>query len=80
MEFSELCPRPLTRGDAAALNGILAVLEGQILGSHIEAGVIDRFRRRLTEDGLLPGGEESDVAAALEGLNQRVRFALGEQA
>jgi len=78
METSEPCPRPLTRGDAAAVIGILAVLEGQILGSHIEPGVVDRFRRRLTDDGLLPGGEESDVPAALEELNQRIRFALGE--
>ena len=78
MESSELCPRPLTRGDAAALIGILAVLEGQILGSHIETGVVDRFRRRLTEDGLVRSDEETDVAAALEELNQRVRFALGE--
>ena len=79
MESSELCPRPLTRGDAAALIGILAVLEGQILSDHLDTGVVDRFRRRLTDDGLLPGGEGSgDVAAALEELNQRVRFALGE--
>ena len=78
MESSELCPRPLTRGDAAALIGILAVLEGQILGHHIGTEVLDQFRRRLTDDGLLRADEESDVPAALEELNQRVRFALGE--
>ncbi len=78
MDSSELCPRPLTRVDAAALIGILAVLEGQILGSAIPTEVVDQFRRRMTDDGLLRGGEESDVPAGLEELNQRIRFALGE--
>ena len=79
MESSELCPRPLTRQDAAALVGILAVLEGQITSGHVEDAVVERLRSRLAEDGVLTGDPAThDLPAALEGLNQRVRSALGE--
>jgi hypothetical protein len=78
MESSEFCPRPLTRQDAAALIGILAVLEGEISGQHVDEQAVEHFRRRLTDDGLLAGPEGDDLPAAIEALNQRVRFALGE--
>jgi hypothetical protein len=77
MDSSELCPRPLTRQDAAALVGILAVLEGEISASNVEEKAVDHLRRRLADDGLL-NGEDEDVPAALDALHQRVRFALGE--
>jgi hypothetical protein len=79
MESSELCPRPLTRADAAALIGVLAVLEGQIMSGNVVPEAVERFRGRLADDGVLTGERENqDVPAALEALNQRVRFALGE--
>ena len=79
MESSELCPRPLTRADAAALIGVLAVLEGQILSGTVVPEAVERFRSRLVDDGQLTGEPKTqDVPAALEALNQRVRFALGE--
>ena len=79
MESSELCPRPLTRADAAALVGVLAVLEGQMASGTVEPEAVERFRSRLAADGLLTGeAEDQDVAVALEALNQRVRFAMGE--
>ena len=79
MESSELCPRPLTRADAAALIGVLAVLEGQIMTGTVQPEALERFRSRLEADGALTGDPEAqDVPTALEALNQRVRFALGE--
>ena len=79
MESSDLCPRPLTRADAAALIGVLAVLEGQMASGTVEAEAVERFRSRLAADGQLTGETEGqDVAVALEALNQRVRFAMGE--
>jgi hypothetical protein len=79
MNPSDPCPRPLTRADAAALIGVLAVLEGQIASGTVEPEAVERFRTRLAADGLLDGETEGqDVATALEALNQRVRFALGE--
>jgi hypothetical protein len=77
MESSEFCPRPLTRQDAAALIGILAVLEGEMSAQNIDETAVDHLRRRLTDDGLLTG-EDDDVPVALHALNQRVRVALGE--
>ena len=79
MESSDLCPRPLTRADAAAVIGVLAVLEGQMANGTVEPEAVERFRSRLAADGLLTGETENqDVAVALEALNQRVRFAMGE--
>jgi hypothetical protein len=79
MDTSELCPRPLTRADAAALIGVLAVLEGQMASGTVEPEAVERFRSRLAADGLLTGETENqDVAVALEALHQRVRFAMGE--
>ena len=79
MDPSELCPRPLTLGDAAALVGVLAVLEGQMASGTVEPEAVERFRSRLAADGALSGETESqDVGVALEALNQRVRFAMGE--
>jgi hypothetical protein len=77
MESSELSPRPLTRQDAAALVGVLAVLEGEIAGGNVDEAAVDHLRRRLTDDGLL-SGEDADVPTALEALTKRVRFALGD--
>ncbi len=79
MESSEFCPRPLTRQDAAALIGILAVLEGEMSSGNLDEQALDHLRRRLTDDGVLTGGPDTDdLPAALGALNQRVRFALGE--
>ena len=79
MESSEFCPRPLTRQDAAALIGILAVLEGEISGGNVGEQAVDHFRRRLTDDGLVTGDTGSEnLLAAVGALNKRVRFALGE--
>jgi hypothetical protein len=79
MESSDLCPCPLTRADAAALIGVLAVLEGQMASGTVEPEAVERFRSRLAADGLLTGETENqDVAVALEALKQRVRFAMGE--
>jgi len=79
MESSEFCPRPLTRQDAAALIGILAVLEGQVMSGNVEPEAVERFQSRMADDGLLSGDvADHDVPATLEALNQRVRFALGE--
>jgi hypothetical protein len=79
MESSEFCPRPLTRQDAAALIGILAVLEGEMSAGNVDEQAVDHFRRRLIDDGLVSGAPgDEDVPATLGELNQRVRFALGE--
>ena len=55
------------------------VLEGQMASGTVEPEAVERFRSRLAADGLLTGETaDQDVAVALEALNQRVRFAMGE--
>lgn len=75
MESTEHCTHPLTRQDAAAVIGVLAVLEGEIAGGNVDAQVVDHLRRRLADDGLPSGGE--DLGPTLEAIAQRVRYALG---
>lgn len=70
---TDLCSRPLFMDDVAALIGVLAVLQGQALGHQLHDEVAGDLRRRL---GVLGGDEE--LEAALDNLNQRLRYALGE--
>jgi hypothetical protein len=72
--------RPVTLADrdVAALVGVLAILEGQVL-----SGEAPRMTRqlidRLARYGLLPAGAASEpLATALHDLNQRLRLARGE--
>jgi hypothetical protein len=78
MDATDLCPHPLSRGDAAALIGVLATLEAQVRSGAIDADGVGQLRRRLAHDGQLAEPRRDDVAEALSGLNQAVRTALGE--
>jgi hypothetical protein len=69
----ELCSRPIAKGDAAALIGVLAVLQGHALAGDLDDRIIDGLSERL---GLQ---DHAKLEAALDGLNQRLRLALGEQ-
>lgn len=75
----------LRDGDVAALIGLLAVLEGDLM-------IADRFHddipdwaqhlaTRLTKDGLLAAEPTNrDLRQALNDLNHRLRYARGEYA
>jgi hypothetical protein len=66
--------------DLAALIGILAVLEGELVGGEVSPHLGGRIRERLERVGLVaPDGSEGDVRRALGELNQRLRHALGER-
>lgn len=69
----QLCPRPLAKDDAAALLGVLAGLQGHALVGDIDPRLMTSLSRRVG------GGDGSaGLEAALDGLNQRLRYALGE--
>jgi len=70
---TELCARPIAKVDAAALIGVLAVLQGRALAGDLDGRIVARLSERV-------GGVEgpAGLQAALDGLNQRLRFALGE--
>src|SRR3712207_2172958 len=69
----ELCPRSIAGDDAAALIGVLAVLQDHALAGDLDGQLVARLSRRA---GGLDGS--AGLAAALAGLHQCLRYALGE--
>ncbi|SDR98310.1 hypothetical protein [Microterricola viridarii] len=79
MVDADECPRPLTQADAAALIGILANLELLVMTRGISGDELGLLLDRAQADGYAaPGDGEHELRQALNDLNQRVRFALGE--
>jgi hypothetical protein len=63
----------------AALIGLLAVIEAEIMAGEVPPHLSDRIRQRLERESLLePNGTEQDLRQAINDLNHRVRYALGE--
>ena len=76
-------PRAPRRQDVAALIGLLATLEGELLAESAGNGHVppwaQRLVRRLGEDGLLePEASERQLRQCLNDLNHRLRYTLGE--
>jgi hypothetical protein len=69
----ELCARPITKADAAALIGVLATLQG-----HAMAGLLDDQLAVKLSDRMNHLDPRSRLEASLDALNQRLRYALGE--
>jgi hypothetical protein len=79
MDTDLTCPRPLNQQDAQALIGLLAILEGEAMGSGLPSHLGDHLSRRFASVGLLAdGASEREFRQALNDMNHRVRFALGE--
>ena len=76
--------RRVRHGDVEVLTGIIAIVEGNLLGGHVDERTASKLASRFVEAGLL--ARESDgsapsegrVAAAMDQLIGRLRFALGE--
>ncbi|PZG22151.1 hypothetical protein C1I95_06065 [Micromonospora craterilacus] len=75
-------PNPVARQDLAALVGLLATLEGELLAQEIDPYLAMRLAERLARVGLLTGDNDATAALpqALHKLNHRLRYALGEYA
>jgi hypothetical protein len=67
-------PNPLGRQDAAALIGVMAVLEGHLVVGDLDPHVVDRLSERLVGRG----AGAAELRVALGNLNQRLRYVLGE--
>jgi len=65
-----------------ALIGLVATLEGELMGPNDDGEVPEwaqGFATRLSRDGLLaPDGRNRELRQALNDLNHRLRYALGE--
>ncbi len=68
------------RADVAALIGLCAVLEGHLMGEPDRLGHLSgHLGRRLAEDGVAGvDPDERAVRQAVNDLNHRLRYALGE--
>lgn len=79
----ELTPRRPRIVDVAALIGLLAKLEGELMlpygGDDLVPEWAQGFASRLSRDGLLtPEAGNRDLRQALDDLNHRLRYVLGE--
>ncbi len=74
--------RPPSSRDVAALIGVLAVLEAEMLGAEPPDQLLPwaaPIARRLSRHGLVPPDADGrDLRQGLNDLNHRLRFALGE--
>jgi hypothetical protein len=74
-----LAPRSCQPRDLSALIGLLAVVEGELMTGEVSRHLSGRIRDRLEGVELLEaGGTEPDLRQALNDLNHRLRYALGE--
>ena len=72
-------PNPLQRRDAGVLIGILAVLDGVIWGGSLDEWTTSKVAERLVQQGLLTADHNRhDLHQALDDLNQRLRYAVGD--
>jgi hypothetical protein len=72
-------PNPLERRDAKVLIGIVAVLDGVIWGGSLDEWTTSKVAERLVQQGLLTADHNrDDVHQALDDLNQRLRYAVGD--
>ena len=75
-----IATRPARRQDAAALVGLLSVLEAHLLTDDLGEATVDQLGKRLQREGLVAAGSgPAQVRLALANLNQRLRVTLGEQ-
>jgi hypothetical protein len=72
-------PNPLERRDAKVLIGIVAVLDGVIWGGSLDEWTTSKVAERLVQQDLLTADHNrDDVHQALDDLNQRLRYAVGD--
>ncbi|NRG40625.1 hypothetical protein GTU73_03800 [Rathayibacter sp. VKM Ac-2804] len=71
------CARPLDVDDAVALVGILTTLEVLTTDGRLGGPELDALRHSLAQGGaVLPGADETEIAAALASLNARLRDSI----
>ncbi|MFI7609122.1 hypothetical protein ACIBTV_28945 [Micromonospora sp. NPDC049366] len=72
-------PNAVSGRDLAVLIGVLAVLEGELMVGDVPEHLTDRLRDRFAREGLLdPRASERAFRQAINDLNHRLRYGLGE--
>lgn len=73
------CPNPVLQSDAVVLVGLLAELEGNIWGDELPRWFVDKVRERFVREGYLTqAAGDYEVRQAVNDMNHRLRYALGE--
>lgn len=79
MRQEATCPNPVLRSDAVVLVGLLAVLENLIWGDELPREFLDKVRERFVqEEHLTQGAADFELRQAVNDMNHRLRYALGE--
>jgi hypothetical protein len=72
-------PNPVGNRDVEVLIGWAAILEGGIVAGEVSPQLQGKLRRRLVDAGLLTtNGSELDMLQAINDINHRLRYSLGE--
>lgn len=75
----EIASNPVFSRDLAVLIGVLAVLEGDLMVDEVPDRLTDRIRDRFAREDLLrDGGNSRALRQAINDLNHRLRYGLGE--
>jgi hypothetical protein len=81
MPADKVAPNPVFSRDLAVLIGVLAVLEGDLMVGEVPDQLTDRIRDRFSREDLLrDGGNSRALRQAINDLNHRLRYGLGEYA
>jgi hypothetical protein len=76
---NDLAPNPVLSRDLAVLIGVLAVLEGELMVGGVPDHLADRLGDRFARVDLLrDGGSSRALRQAINDLNHRLRYGLGE--
>ena len=79
MPTNDLAPNPVLGRDLAVLIGVLAVLEGELRVGEVPDHLAERLRDRFARKDLLRDGDSSRaLRQAINDLNHRLRYGLGE--
>jgi hypothetical protein len=71
--------KPVLAQDLAVLIGVLAVVEGDLMAQEVSQHMAGQLRDRFVRGGLLdPQAGLRDLRQAINDLNHRLRYALGE--
>jgi len=72
-------PNPVQQGDARALIGVLAILEGAIWAGDLSEQTTSKVAERFVQQGLLAADhDQRGLRQAINDMNQRLRHAVGE--
>jgi hypothetical protein len=74
-------PNPVGRADATVLVGWAAILEGALIGGELSQNIERKIQQRLEAADLLTAHASArELRQAVNDLNHRLRYALGEYA